>query len=277
MTYRPIIPFRFYMSACGANMIWINVRFSLRVTASAASRGANRWPVRAIMLLFVGVGLGGCAQVSLHPEVTLAQEDPGYAPAAVDHAVDSFLGDWGAGGGGAAGGGIGSVGGTPDYRTEKSLETTIGLRVRRRLDPGWELEGAIRGGRGQGRHALPGGAGVFKDPISIAAETGFAEAEAMITRRLGPGVLPEALPGSLSLSAGLGVRQVSSRMRIDSALLAIDTSHRQRLEFGTLGARYEVPFARGGGTLALFFEARGHGRDSGLLRGGARLILSRPR
>lgn len=202
------------------------------------------------------------------------QEDQGYARAAVDHAVDSFLGDWAVRPGGGAGGGPGGGGSTPTYRTDRSFETTVGIRARRQLGARWRLEGVLRGGRGHGRHFLPEGAGIFKDPITIAADTRFAEAEAMITHRFGPGVLPDALPGSVSVSAGLGVRQVYSRMRINSALLAVDTRHSQRLEFGKLGARYHVPLARGTGELALFAEARSHSGDSGSLRTGAQLILS---
>lgn len=270
-----IIQSSVYISALGATMICVNINFPTRIMRRFADRGAC-W---VVLLLFGVVGLGGCTGGNLHPEITVMQEDQGYAPAAIDHAVDSFLGDWRARAGSGAGGGFGGGGSTPAYRTQRSLETAFGIRARQQLDPRWQLEGVIRGGRGQGRHFLPHGAGIFKDPITIAADTRFAEAEAAITHRLGPGFLPEAVPGSVSVSAGLGVRQVHSRMRINSALLAIDASLRQRLEFAKLSAQYHLPLVRGAGELALFAEARGHGRDSGTLRGGARLILSlsRPR
>ncbi|TCP27303.1 hypothetical protein [Rhodovulum adriaticum] len=258
-------------------MIWINPRGP---GGAACRRPAVRGRRHALAgAVAAGLAAAGCSgpDLDLRPEIGLAQEDQAYAPAALDHAVRSFVGDGGSllggAGSGGAGGGGGLLDGTVAYTTRSSWETTLGLVAQRPLSPGWQVEGRLRTGQGRGRHFLPAGAGVFKDPIDIVADTRFAEAEAVLVRRIGQSLLP----GDLSVAAGVGTRYVDSRLRIDSALLALDTRYRQRLDYATLGTRYHVPVMRGRAALALFAEGRSHGDDTALLRGGAALSMALPR
>lgn len=227
--------------------------------------------------------LAGCSglpeEVSVTPVLRVAQEDVAYGPAALDRAVEDFIGPSASGapsadrGRGTASGfldldrdAILGPGGSIRYETERAQEVAAGAWIERSLSATRALEAQFVVGGGRARFLLPDGAAAFKSPITIHARNRFAEVRGGISQTLPIG----PVPGQAWLSAGTGLRVTESRLRVASDLLDVRSQSRQTSGFTDLRLNYRpdaLP-ARG------FAEARLHGRQRALiLRAGLDITL----
>lgn len=248
----------------------VNVHVCLRRLARSCRFGG-------VLLLAGCAGVAG--DVSVAPVLRVSQKDGAYAPAALDRAVEDFVGPSRTGRVSATGRGR-AASGFPDldrdsvfgnagairYRTRSSQEVAAGVRVERAVGATRTLQAQLLAGRGGARYLLPDGAAAFKSPIAIRARSRFAEARGGLSQALPMG----PIPGRASLSGGAGLRLTDSRLHVTSDLLDVRSRNRQTSPFADLRLEYRpdaLP-ARG------FAEARMHGRQQMLvLRLGLDLTL----
>ena len=218
--------------------------------------------------------LAGCsglpAEVSVAPVLRVAQEDVAYGPAALDRAVEDFIGpsDTGttsAGRGRRTASGfldldrdaiLGNAG-SIRYETQAAQELAAGARIERPLAATGALEAHFVVGRGRARFLLPDGAAAFKSPITVRARSRFAEARGGLSQALPMG----PIPGRASLSGGAGLRLTDSRLRVTSDLLDVRSGNRQTSPFADLRLEYRPDALPVRG----FAEARMHGRQQMLV------------
>ncbi|MCC5983134.1 MAG: hypothetical protein JJU42_02110 [Rhodobacteraceae bacterium] len=197
--------------------------------------------------------------------LSVAQPDRAYGRGALDAAVAQFLGPYAdrINSGANAGGRPFSTGGGLEWSERGARELALLAQAAQPLGGEWSAVGTLGLGTGRARYDLPRGAGILTDPITIAAKTRFAEADVMLMRP----VLPD-LPGQIDLGFGAGVRATQSDMHLRSALLDVQSRHREQRGFVQATVAYAPPRTD---QVQLFGEARYYGRSKGGLRGGLRL------
>lgn len=243
----------------------------MRVVALTAAAGAGMRPARAPFGVLMIVGLSACASMGAHdPDtrlgVSVAQPDRAYGRDALDAAVAQFLGPYADRFSGTGGGGRRpfSTGGGLEWSERGAREFALLAQAAQPLGEGdWSAVGTIGLGAGRARYELPRGAGILTDPITIDATTRFAEADVRLVRP----VLPD-LPGQIDLGFGAGMRATQSDMHLRSALLDVQSRHREQRGFVQATVAYAPPRTD---QVQLFGEARYYGRSMGGLRGGLRL------
>lgn len=240
------------------------------VALTAAARSGTRHLCAPLGVLMIA-GLSGCAPMSAQEPVarvgvSVAQPDRAYGRGALDAAVAQFLGPYAnrfTGTGGGGGGRPFSTGGGLEWSERAAHELALQAQAAQPLGGEWSAVGTIGLGIGRARYDLPRGAGILTDPITIDATTRFAEGDVMLVRP----VLPD-LPGQIELGLGAGMRATHSDMHLRSALLDVQSRHREQRGFVHATVGYAPPATD---QIQLFGEARYHGRSMGGVRGGVRL------